>query len=85
MPDPDDLPAVFRINLHVSVARRCLQLFPHLPTFPLFFTELHHSVKPMTIKTAQTKLLIQAKAATILVTNWKYTTLESKLNTQKVN
>ena len=48
----------------------------HLSTFPLLVTELHHSVKPMTMKMVHTKQLIHAMADRMQVVNLKYTTLD---------
>lgn len=50
-------------------------LYTYLSTFPLFSTELHHSVRPITMKIVHTKQLIHTKADTILLANKKYTAL----------
>lgn len=49
--------------------------YTYLSTFPLFSTELHHSVRPITMKIVHTKQLIHTKADTILLANKKYTAL----------
>jgi len=42
----------------------------------LLVTELHHSVKPITMKMVHTKQLIHAMADRMQVVNLKYTTLD---------
>lgn len=59
--------------------------FTNLSTLLLFVIELHHSVKPMTMKIVHTRQLIHATADKMLVVNLKYTTLDQVKQKLNVN